>query len=178
MQLDKIVSAYESDNWSLLKDLLSNTEVNQMWPQVLAVLSKGKRPSQSVCDGFHTLWTERGHRIREQVSNDPLVIGALRVLLPVYCGEPLQLYRGENRIRWYNAEIGLAWTTKKSVAEMFARGLNAFHGGGVLLSTVAPVSAIIAGPGRHSIYLGEFEYIVDRQFLFEIDCCAVFPEVV
>ena len=78
-------------------------------------------------------------------------------------------WRGESSVRHAQRAYGTAWTDRNEVASMFARGLNAIpEGGGVLISTIAPASAIIAGPGRHSVYLGEHEYVVDRRQLTEV----------
>ena len=177
MNLNEIVEAFAADNWNSVETVIAEIETNKMWDQVLAALAKAKRPSVSVSNGFHTLWTVKGHRIREQVLNDTIVVDALRVLLPPYDGNSLELYRGENRNRWNRMQLGIAWTKDKGIAEMFARGLNAIHGGGVLLSTFAPAVAIVAGPGGHSNYLGEHEYVVDRRLLSKIICLAEYPEI-
>ncbi len=136
------------------------------------------KPHPEISIGFHTLWTERGHRIREQVLDDDLLRDALRILLPVYVGTDLTLYRGENIDRWRTQAYGFAWTEEIDIARMFARGLNAWDGqGGVLLSTDAPTEAIIAGPSKHSIYLGEHEYVVDWRQLREITSLERFPRI-
>jgi hypothetical protein len=124
---------------------------------------------------FHTVWIETGHRIREQVLNDRLLLDALRNLLPKYAGSGLELYRGENIDRWKGRACGFAWTTEEKIARMFASGLNAVDSGGVLLSTIAPAEAIIAGPNEHSVYLGENEYVVDWKLLGEIAELEYFP---
>jgi hypothetical protein len=48
-------------------------------------------------------------------------------------------------------------------------------GGGVLLSANVDPSAIIAGPGRHSKWLGEAEYTVDAAAISEIVVLERFP---
>ena len=71
---------------------------------------------------------------------------------------------------------GFAWSIRENVAEMFARGLNASHGDGVvLLTTDAPAEAIIAEPNDHSIYLQEYEYTVDNSKLTEIRVMKSYP---
>ena len=127
------------------------------------------KPYPEISTGFHTLWTERGHRIREQAKDDDLLRDALRILLPVYVGPGLKLYRGESVDRWKTQTYGFAWTEKIDIARMLARGLNAVAGqGGVLLSADAPTEAIIAEHNEHTIYLGEYEYVVDWRQLREI----------
>lgn len=88
--------------------------------------------------------------------------------LPRYNGSELLLYRGENLDRFELGRIGTAWSDKESVAKMFACGLNAEGRGGVILETTGTANSIIAGPSDHSIYLGEYEYTVDRRRLSTI----------
>lgn len=75
----------------------------------------------------------------------------------------------KNIDRFELGRIGTAWSEKESVAKMFACGLNAEGKGGLILETVAPVDAIIAGPSAHSKYLGECEYTLDRRRLGKIN---------
>ncbi len=143
----------------------------------MAMIQIGK-PHPEISTGFHTLWTEMGHRIREQVLDDNLLCDALRIMLPVYIGPGLKLYRGESVDRWKKQYYGFAWTEEIDIARMFARGLKGDYGpGGVLLSTDAPTEAIIAGPSKHSIYLGEHEYVVDWRQLREITPLERFPRI-
>lgn len=124
----------------------------------------------SIRHAFHSAWTNQGLWIRECFSIDPVLAPALANLLPGYGGPPRRLYRGE---RWSNHEYrtyGFSWTSERKVAEMFARGLNCpADEGGVLLVTNAPANAILAPPNDHSRQIGEFEYIVDRRRLTEIE---------
>lgn len=77
--------------------------------------------------------------------------------------------RGENMDRYEEGRIGLCWTTKRSVVEMFGSGLNAMVGqGGVLLQAYAPVQAVVALPNAHSRWLGEEEYLVDPQLIQDV----------
>ena len=61
--------------------------------------------------------------------------------------------------------MGFAWTDKIETARMFASGLNAVGKGGALLRVEAPVSMIMTGPSKHSIYMGEREFTVDPRQL-------------
>lgn len=117
---------------------------------------------------FHTKWTESGHKIRELVAEDHLLLDMLRIWLPPYSGLDQVLYRGESIDRWESGAIGAGWTSKLEKAQMFAGGLNRMGKGGVVLSTAAPASSIIAAPSAHSIYLQEFEYTVDRRGLMHV----------
>ena len=147
-----------------------------IWRSAITAMIEIGKPHPEISTRFHTLWNKMGHRIREQVLDDDLLRDALRILLPVYVGPGLKLYRGESVDRWKSETYGFAWTDKIDIARMFARGLNAMAGqGGVLLSADAPTEAIIAGPSKHSIYLGEYEYVVDWRQLREITSLECFP---
>lgn len=135
------------------------------WRSLICELSQ--RPPKDHClrECFHTRWTESHPYIRQLVGDDALLMGMLWSWLPPYVGSSMQLYRGENIDRFQQGVIGTAWSKNKKIAEMFAYGLNARDSGGVVLETNAPPEAIIAGPSRHSIYLGEHEYAVDWRKL-------------
>lgn len=128
-------------------------------------------------DAAHTCFTEFGHRMREKLDDDRLLIGALRQLLPTFvgvgAGQPLVLYRGENVDRYEDGRIGLCWSPVRAVAEMFGGGLNAMVGqGGCLLRAHAPAQAVVAGPNSHSRWLGEVEYLVDPRLLQNVELIA------
>lgn len=124
---------------------------------------------------FHTYWTEAGHRIREQCSDDQLLALTLRKLLPRYVGPSTKLYRGENIDRWESKQVGFCWSSQLDTAKMFASGLNAVGAGGVLLETLIPHEAIIAGPSDHSLWLGEAEFTIDPFSLNEIQEIRRYP---
>ncbi len=108
----------------------------------------------------HTFWTECGHRIRKKLNHDNALEIILKKVLPAYSGHEITLYRGENKERYEKKYMGFCWTSNREIAEMFARGLNSFKSGGVLLQYQFNPSQIIAGPSQHSIYLGENEFTV------------------
>lgn len=117
---------------------------------------------------FGTYWIEAGHRIREQVGDDDLLVQFLRLALPRYTGDGAVLYRGENLTRWQTGTVGLAWSLQIDVARMFAGGLNAVGSGGVLLAARFSTSAIISGPNSHSQYLGEDQFTVDPRYAEDV----------
>lgn len=173
-----LCTALESNNWPAVEAAIEKVEAAGIWRSSIMAIVKIGKPHPKISTGFHTLWTVKGHLIREQVLDDDLLRDALHILLPVYVGPDLTLYRGENVDRWKTQAYGFTWTKEINVARMFARGLNAAHGqGGVLLSTDAPIEAIIAGPSQHSIYLGEHEYVVDWCKLREITPLECFPRI-
>ena len=169
MTVSRLLAALTSGDWPAAQAAMEEVEAAGLWSPAMLAVRSIEKPVPAVCDGFHTLWTVRGHRIREQLADDALLFDVLRVLLPTYDGPDLMLYRGESLARHATRAYGAAWTNREDIALMFARGLNAWSdGGGVLLSTFAPASAIIAGPSSHSVYLGEYEYVVDREKLAEV----------
>lgn len=125
---------------------------------------------------FHTEWTTHGEKIRQQLNDDARLSRVLRRWLPPYAGDAVTLYRGESAGRLEAGRVGMCWTPQRHVAEMFGSGLNAIGpGGGVLLQADAPASAVIAGPGAHSSYLGEDEHTVDVAMLESIRVIARYP---
>ncbi|QOZ45109.1 hypothetical protein XH89_17715 [Bradyrhizobium sp. CCBAU 53340] len=126
--------------------------------------------ADSIKRAFHSAWTNQGLWIRDCFSVDTVLAPALANLLPGYHGPSLRLYRGERWSNHQNRTYGFSWTSERDIGEMFARGLNCPKGeGGVLLVTVAPSIAILASPNEHSLAIGEFEYIVDRRYLDQVD---------
>lgn len=126
---------------------------------------------------FGTHWIEAGHHIRSQLNDDKILAQLLRHVLPAYEGQALDLFRGENIARWQCKDIGFAWTSDKEMAKMFGRGLNAIDSGGVLLHARLKPEAIITGPNRHSIYLGEAQYTIDPSMLKEIETIEFYPPI-
>lgn len=106
-------------------------------------------------DNFHTQWHISHHFVRQLTDDDALLMDMLWVWLPRYNGHSVELYRGENIERLESGMLGTTWISRKEKASMFASGLNTVGKGGVILQTLAPTSSIIAGPSKHSIYLGE-----------------------
>ena len=126
---------------------------------------------------FHTEWTVSGHRIREQIGNDLFLIKLLRHVLPSYEGASQHLYRGENIERWNAKSIGLCWSSAEETAAMFGRGLNSTPTGGVLLKCNCKPEWIIAGPSKHSRYLGEEEYTIDTGLIKNVVVLKQYKEI-
>lgn len=129
----------------------------------------------SSTEDFGTYWIEGGHRIREQVGDDHLLVQFLRSVLPPYNGGPITLFRGENQDRLSCGSLGFSWTFDSKVATMFARGLNAVGTGGVLITATLGTAAIISGPNAHSLYLGEQQFTIDPSAVVGFSLVAVFP---
>lgn len=159
------------------RPMLDSPEVHlhrRDWRRLFADLIACPPRDGEISGRFHEQWHVSHFNIRELVDDDDLVMDALWKWLPGYDGPAMLLYRGENIDRLDAGRIGTAWSDKEETAEMFARGWNAVGRGGVLLRTMAPAEAIIAGPSTHSLYLGEAEFTVDIRKLEEIETVARF----
>ena len=145
------------------------------WSDLIRDLAGLPPSSKQLAERFHTQWHVCHHFLRELVNDDDLLIDMLWVWLPRYQGPDMVLYRGENTDRFETGRIGTAWTDPQATAEMFARGLNAVGKGGVVLRAQARASAIIAGPSRHSLYLGESEFTIDTRKTIAFETVGRFP---
>jgi hypothetical protein len=138
------------------------------WGMLIKELISCAPKDRAIVDRFHTNWHVSHHYIRELVDDDELLMDMLWTWLPRYEGPDQLLYRGENIDRLECERIGTAWSDKVETAQMFAQGWNAMGKGGVIMETMAPADAIIAGPSAHSIWLGEHEFTVDWRRLSTI----------
>ena len=155
-------------NFAVLEGLTESAS----WGEVVAqVLGGGPTPWGN--EEFGTYWIVAGHRIREQVANDRVLIQFLRRVLPPYRGSPVVLFRGESRERFLAGKVGLSWSKDQAIAEMFAGGLNSI-GGGLVLRAVFDPEGVIAEPNAHSLYLGEHQYTVDPGAAHCIEVIAEF----
>ena len=102
----------------------SNITENNSWLSEANKILQESNFTKPFIQSFHTTWTVSGHRIREQINNDKTLTKLLWHILPRYSGKDILLFRGENKERWGNNEIGLCWTTNKETARMFGGGLN------------------------------------------------------
>jgi hypothetical protein len=147
------------------------------WTQVCSFILKMSDSLYFEKDKIHLLWTENGGHIRRKVSDDVLLLKILKLALPKYDGDDLILYRGECRFLHEQNKIGFCWTPERSVAEMFARGLNAIESGGVLLKTYAPKESVLSSPNKHSaVQMKEFEYTCDPTALTNIEVLQYFEK--
>lgn len=147
------------------------------WRRLFVAMINLPPCSPELADQFHNRWHVCHHLVRELVEDDELLLKMLWIWLPRYEGDDLVLFRGENVDRFEKRVLGSAWTDREDVAERFASGLNAVGKGGVVLRAVVSASAIIAGPSRHSKWLGEYEYTVDIRQLKGVDAVATYPAI-
>lgn len=148
-----------------------------LWGEYAIYLLNEREITSEAKDQFGTYWIEAGHHMREQIADDRTLVRLLRHLLPPYKGETIELFRGENRRRWQNKVVGLAWTASADTARMFGRGLNAIDTGGVLLKAFFEPEAIISGPNSHSNYLGENQFTIDPFAGTVITAIEIFPAI-
>src|SRR5437868_2477403 len=119
MPVSKLLAALGSNDWAAAERAVQEVETARLWPAAMLAIQSIRKPDPAVCDGFHRLWTVKGHRIREELADDALLFDALRVLLPSYDGPDLLLYRGESAARHAQRAYGAAWTGRREVALMF-----------------------------------------------------------
>ncbi|MDU4128638.1 hypothetical protein [Pantoea sp.] len=156
--------------------LLDSIHENSEWLPFLQRMSDSGLITPDLQIAFHTKWIESGHFIRAKIKDDEAVAHLLSKLMPKYDGEGLTVFRGENEHRFNSGQIGFCWTADREVAEMYACGLNACRGQGVLLKAYAPSDAIFSGPNAHSRYLGENEVTVDPMKLNDLQIISIYPK--
>ncbi|MDX9672275.1 MULTISPECIES: hypothetical protein [unclassified Pseudomonas] len=173
---DLVEAILRSDHEATRKLIFDIGERKGEWSYFITRLLDGVMVSDEAKNQFHSVWIELGRRIRDQVGDDKTLAMMLGALLPKYRGETIRLYRGENSERYEAGRVGFCWTPRVDKAEMFGRGLNAYHGdGGILLTVIADQSSILAGPNADSIHLGEHEHTVDPFSLRNIEVLNTFP---
>lgn len=158
------------------KILLESVHEKSEWIPFLQFIESSPLLTPALKVAFHTKWIESGNFIRDKVNNDEALKRLLSTLLPKYEGEPMILYRGENESRFKSGRIGFCWSSERSVAEMFGRGLNACSSRGILLQAHAPLGAIYSGPNEHSSYLRETEFTVNPDLLVDIKIIKAYPQ--
>jgi hypothetical protein len=175
--IDDFVAAVLCDDSEIINHCLWEARQNPSTLYALfQAIAVAPSPAPECKIAFHSAWISQGLWLRDEFSIDPLIPAALANLLPGYSGPPLELFRGE---RWSNHEAGTygpSWSSKQSVAEMFASGLNRCpETGGVLLRTFAPSFAILVGPTSYGHSQDEHEYVVDRRCLQQVEVIEFFP---
>jgi hypothetical protein len=163
------VALQENDHDSLLIDILPTIDANWCWPDAMrriANMNCKVNPQMRLL--MYRVWSHHGDYIRPMVSDDLLLIRALRKLLPAYGGGPKKLYRGESAENRKNQTYGLSWTPRKTIARGYC-SYNQAYAPSVLLMTVAPPEAIIVGVRKAYDDYGDHEYLVDRRYLNRVE---------
>ncbi len=154
---------------------------NEIWHLVLKYIDQNYSCLTLNHESIYHLWLVNGGHLRRKLADDQLLLSVLVKLLPKYTGGGMTLYRGECKFLYDAGKIGFCWTPKKSVAEMFARGLNSIESGGVLLKAYAPASAIIASfdierdSARSVQVQDECEHTCNPNLLENIEVIDTFP---
>lgn len=156
------------------KDFLESIYEKNLWENFL-ISNSNYQITPELKDAFHLLWIEKGHFLREKLNNDKKLVELLKTLLPIYSGDGMVLYRGENLRRYQANRMGFCWTTEIGVARKFASGLNAYKSGGILLRAEIESSSILAGLHPHSVYLEENEITVNPFCIKNIKILERFP---
>ncbi len=123
---------------------------------------------------FLRFWLRNGDAIRNDASDDLIVLDALRILLPTY-GEA-ELFRGETSYNLERRTYGMSWTSSRELAEQRAGNLTQEGFDSVVLQTVASPAAVICAPcllvDEHE---HQREYVVDRRELREVSVVGMLP---
>jgi hypothetical protein len=177
--ITQFLTALAQQDREAFRTALRSLDHTQSWKKAFEAAAALRSPTESLRDFFHGVWTESGRQFREAIGDDPTLVSALRRLLPSYAGPDMLLYRGETADDAAQERFGFSWTSRRTVAEMFARGLKGVpgSGGGVLLEALVSAKSILAAPSDHSRYLEEDEYVVDPEKISsEVRILVQFPE--
>jgi hypothetical protein len=173
------VKAVRAGNAELLVQALDEIDRRYQWNEAIkAVAGSPRGAPHTFRERLLLLWLANGDSIRGAVSDDLLLIKALRAMLPVYTGPAVKLYRGETFWNRRRRTYGIAWRATAEIARDFAA--DPIHrttkGGTVLIETVAPANAIICAPAHVNNRYGEQEYLVDRRRLRSVKVIERFAE--
>ncbi|PWE52756.1 hypothetical protein DEM27_28535 [Metarhizobium album] len=150
-----------------LSDAFEAIEARMLFARAFRAIA-GLSASDEMRNAFLGIWENDGESLRSN-SDDLSLIDGLRVLLPVYTGPGLKLYRGcswPNRCR---RTYGMSWSSRLDVATAFAESRkDRYRGGSVLLEAYAPPKAIICALALFSDRYDEAEYVVDRRRLLAV----------
>jgi hypothetical protein len=159
------VQAVVDGDVNALSKAVAQVDVNFVWrPTLRALIRRSVAGSEELRLHFLDTYVARGNHIRQEVGDDFLVADALRLLLPVYQGPGLRLFRGESFFNRRRRSHGLSWSDDSEVARSYAESgvCRTANGGSILLAVDAPAEAIICA---HAIRFGEREFLVDRRCL-------------
>lgn len=139
------------------------------WHEAFESLITGPHVGKISGESLLRFWTTYGFHIADSMQGDPLLIDAMKRLLPRYTGAGLVLYRGEDAERYRRRAFGMSWTTQIDTARMFARRRDP---PGAVLRLDASAAIILCGPTDHSRYLDEHEYLIDTREMGEPELLA------
>jgi hypothetical protein len=91
------VQAVVDGDVNALSKAVAQVDVSFVWrPTLRALIRRSVAGSEELRLHFLDTYVARGNPIRQEVGDDFLVADALRLLLPVYQGLRLKLFRGES----------------------------------------------------------------------------------
>jgi hypothetical protein len=141
-----------------------------------AIVRLGVDPPARFRNKMLRVWAISGDHIRGEVQDDLLLADALRILLPVYRGPALRVWRGDSAWNRRRRTYGLSWSCDLNVADSFARGIwQTFKGGSVVLEADAPREAVICTIERNDHY-GEKEILINRRRLSTVRLVARYEQ--
>lgn len=169
MALKDLKGALLSDDDSAFDKALTDIDDRFLWRNAMRLLASSPRAGPKIQAKFARIWLNCGDHIRQEVRSTRWLGDALKVLLPVYTGPGLILYRGEGAWNRRRGTYGMSWTSSRDIADAFARGVWRTHqGGSVLLQTDAPPEAILYAPALDGDHYDEQEYIVESRRLSRV----------
>jgi hypothetical protein len=131
--------------------------------------------SPDVQAAFLDVWIQR-KMLPLTVGDHRALCSAARVLMPLYVGPSVRLFRGASSSERRHRRYGISWTSDIEVAERFAQERRSWDEGSVLVETLATPAAIICAIGEASGHLyEENEYAVDRRYLQNVKLVARYP---
>jgi len=168
--IKSFISAVTANEQERLYDALGKLEILGGLTRAFRRVALLTQVAPELQVAFLKLWMEAGDSIRSNVTDDIVLLNALRVLLPRYNGPSMRLYRGDSALNRRRRTYGVSWSSEAAVADHFAKGLwRTSRGGSVVLRAEATQEAIIsafhsAGPDRFA----EAEFLVDRRLLKKV----------
>lgn len=161
-----LLSAIREEDVSALAEALSEIDTSYAWKQAFRACARLQGAPRGIREALLTFWLDFGDTLRSHVADDLTLIRALHVLLPIYNGGPVTLFRGESVGNRARRTYGMSWSSDRHVAAGFARNsADKYAGGTVVLEVLAPPEAIISAPGLLLPATSVDEYVVDRRRL-------------
>jgi hypothetical protein len=174
----------ESGNFPAFLASLEEIRATCAWRKALLMIRSLPAPPAPFRQQVLSFWREQGDQLRKEIyagGNYLPLAEALQVLLPMYQGPPMRLWRGGTAWGRRRHVYGLAWSREKGVAQAFAyEAARRYPDGSVLLETDAPAAAIISVVPCGESHNGDKEVLVDRRQLTSVRVVARYhhyPEV-
>ena len=156
----------DADNLYNAAQRLHNTV--DSWRLAMRRVARLPHVSAEIREAFVPIWVESKF-IPLSVGHRPTMAAALRVLMRGdYSGGDLRLFRGTTLRERQRRLYSFSWTTKLEIAESFARRWNDAGTKSVVLTTLAPATAIFLKRQPDDDF-DEDEVVVDPYRLDRVD---------